>query len=87
MEVSRIPPPEPESSAYPCLIGDNRAFHRRFERILTQNNYAFTYAVHYDGTRQSLQGIEETIYCAAYHATLWSGPGCSWWASAAASTS
>src|SRR5437667_6713725 len=37
--------------------------------MLTQNNYAFAYAVDFDGTRESLRGIEETIYSAAYHAT------------------
>src|SRR5437667_1216076 len=37
--------------------------------MLTQNNYAFAYAVDFDGTTESLRGIEETIYSAAYHAT------------------
>jgi spermidine synthase len=36
--------------------------------VLTQNNYAYTYAVDYDGMRESLAGIEETIYAAAYQA-------------------
>lgn len=67
IEVSRIA--KAETLNYPCLIGENRAFHERFKRLLTQNNYAFTYAVDYDGTRESLTGIEETIYSAAYHAT------------------
>ncbi len=69
IELSRISPPTPEGSNYPCLIGTNRAFHRRIKKLLTQNNYAFTYAVDYDGKRESLVGIEETIYSAAYHAT------------------
>jgi len=30
--------------------------------MLTQNNTAFTYAVHYDGAKESLRGIEETVY-------------------------
>lgn len=68
IEVSRIPPPHPERNLIPCLIGTNPAFHARFERLLTQNNYAFTYAVNYDGTADSLRGIEETIYSAAYQA-------------------
>jgi len=69
IEVSRIPTPDVASHNYPCLIGGNREFHARFRRMLTQNNYAFTYAVDYDGQPASLNGIEETIYSAAYHAT------------------
>lgn len=69
IELSRIPPPDPRFLTIPSLIGDNRAFHTRFKRLLTQNNYAFTYAVEYDGTKGSLEGIEETIYAAAYQAT------------------
>lgn len=74
IEVSRIPPPDPEAMFYPCLIGENRAFLARFRRVLTQNNYAFTYAVDYDGRPESLAGIEETIYSAAYHATSVEAP-------------
>jgi spermidine synthase len=72
IEVSRIPLLNHDTdiyARYPSLVGDNRAFMARFKRVLTQNNYAFTYAVDYDGTKESLQGIEETIYSAAYHAT------------------
>jgi spermidine synthase len=69
IEVSRVVPPYTEGFLYPSLIGSNRAFHQRFRRMLTQNNYAFTYAVDYDGTRASLVGIEETIYAAAYQTT------------------
>jgi len=69
IEVSRIPPPHPQGFPYPSLLGDNPAFHQRFRRMLSQNNYAFTYAVDYDGTRAGLAGIEETIYAAAYEAT------------------
>lgn len=68
IEVSRIPPPDPERIGLPSLIGSNREFHQRFERVLTQNNFAFTFAVAYDGRRESLRGIEETIYAAAYQA-------------------
>jgi spermidine synthase len=68
IEVSRIPPPHPARNLFPCLIGANPDFHARFERLLTQNNYAFTYAVNYDGRVESLRGIEETIYSAAYQA-------------------
>ena len=69
IEVSRIPPPDPRSSNFPCLTGGNPEFLARFKKALTQNNWAFTYAVDYDGTQESLKGIEETIYSAAYHAT------------------
>jgi spermidine synthase len=74
IEVSRIPPPHPDRNRLPCLIGTNPAFHARFERLLTQNNYAFTYAVNYDGTADSLRGIEETIYSAAYQARTRASP-------------
>jgi len=69
IEVSRIPPPAPERITYPSLVGTNPAFLSRFERILTQNNFAFTFAVRYDGSVSSLRGIEETIYAAAYEAS------------------
>jgi spermidine synthase len=68
IEVSSIPPQSPEDMAYPSLIGSNRAFHQRFRKMLTQNNYAFTYAVDYDGRRETLVGIEETVYASAYQA-------------------
>ena len=67
IEVSRIAPPEPPGG-FPSLIGRNAEFHQRFKRLITQNNFAFTYAVDYDGNRESLRGIEETIYAAAYAA-------------------
>ena len=69
IEVSRIEPPHPAGHAHPSLIGADRRFHSRFQRLLTQNNFAFTYAVSYDGQRESLRGIEQTIYAAAYQAT------------------
>ncbi|MGH7165927.1 MAG: hypothetical protein ACREIS_10445 [Nitrospiraceae bacterium] len=69
IEVSRIAPPNPDTTFYPSLIGENRTFQARFKRMITQNNYAFTYAVDYDGTAGSLQGIEETIYASAYQTT------------------
>jgi spermidine synthase len=74
IEVSRIRPPDPDRSSFLSLIGSNRAFLARFQRMLTQNNYAYTYAVNYDGRRESLTGIEETIYSAAYHATSVAAP-------------
>ena len=69
IEVMRTPPPDPDTFTWPALVGNNRAFLARFRRMLTQNNNAFTYAVDYDGDVRSLQGIEETIYAAAYEAT------------------
>jgi spermidine synthase len=66
IEVSRIPPPDPAIMGYPSLIGSNPSFLARFKRMLTQNNYAFTYAVDYDGDPKSLDGIQETIYSSAY---------------------
>ena len=68
IEVTSISPQAPHD-AYPSLTGSNRGFLGRFQKMLTQNNNAFTYAVHYDGQKRSLQGIEETVYAAAYHAT------------------
>jgi spermidine synthase len=68
IEVSRIAAPQPERDYYPSLIGSNPAFHQLFQRMLTQNNNAFTYALAYDGQPASLRGIEETIYSAAYQA-------------------
>lgn len=68
IEMTRIPPPDPATNPYPSLIGPNREFHSRFERVLTQNNFAFTYAVRYDGRQETLRGIEETLYAAAYQA-------------------
>jgi spermidine synthase len=74
IEVSRIPPPDPTTMPLPSLLGSNRAFLARFRRMITQNNYAYTYAVDYDGNRESLTGIEETIYAAAYQATSSAAP-------------
>jgi spermidine synthase len=69
IEVSRIPPPRVEGSLWPSLTGGNDAFLARFRRVITQNNNAFTYAVDYDGRKESLKGIEETVYAAAYQAS------------------
>jgi len=74
IEVMRMPPPDADRDPYPCLIGGNARFLSRFKRLLTQNNYAFTYAVDYDGKRDSLTGIEETIYSAAYEASSVTNP-------------
>jgi len=69
IEVTRVPPPAPGTSAWPSLIGTKPEFLARFQKVLTQNNSAFTYAVAFDGRRSSLDGIEDTLYAAAYHAT------------------
>ncbi len=64
IEVSRIPPPS--GFGWRSLIGTNPALARRIERVLTQNNNAFTYALSYDGRKESLEGVDGTIYAAAY---------------------
>ena len=69
IEISRIPPPHPDRTSYPLLIGDQAPFLARFRRVLTQNDYAFSYMVEYDGRPESLKGIDDTIYAAAYQAT------------------
>lgn len=71
IEVSSFPglTPPTKETVYASLSGANPSFLARFRKILTQNNYAFTYAVDYDGTPESLTGIEETIYASAYYAT------------------
>ncbi|MBI5525683.1 MAG: hypothetical protein HY897_05060 [Deltaproteobacteria bacterium] len=66
IEVSRLPPQRVEQKHYPVLIGTNPQFHARIKRMITQNNFAFTYAPEYDGNRASLEGIGETAYAAAY---------------------
>jgi spermidine synthase len=55
--------------AYPSFVGNNPDYARRVRYLVTQNNWAFTLAPHYDGTSASLRGIEETIYTAPYHAS------------------
>jgi spermidine synthase len=66
IEVTRIPPPQPEHMQWPFLVGRHPGLLSRFERVLTQNNNAFTYALRYDGAPASLDGLEETLYVAAY---------------------
>ena len=69
IELTRMSPPDPDALLWPALIGDDRTFLQRFQRVLTQNNNAFTYAVSYDGARESLAGIDRTLYAAAYRAS------------------
>lgn len=68
IELSRFVPPLAEMTLLPSLVGRNPALHARFTHLFTQNNFAFTYALDYDGSRASLDGIEETLYAAAYQA-------------------
>jgi len=70
IEVSRVPAPDPEKSAWPSLFGPDRELLSRFRRVVTQNNNAFTYAPEYDGNPATLRGLEETVYAAAYPASL-----------------
>jgi spermidine synthase len=72
IEVSRIP--SYLNTNFPCMIGRNPEFRALFHKVLTQNNYAFTYAADYDGELSHLRGIEETIYSAAYHTTSATSP-------------
>ncbi len=74
IEVSRITPPDPARFAYPSLVGGDPDFLRRFRRFLTQNDWAFTYMVDWDGRPESLRGIEQTIYAAAYQTTSVTNP-------------
>ena len=74
IEVSRIRTPRLDQAFTPSLLGTNRGFLERFQRMLTQNNWAFTYAVAWDGRRESLRGAEETVYSAAYHASSVAAP-------------
>lgn len=70
VELTRFPPPEAGRPInFPAFVGENPAFWRRVGRVITQNNWAFTLAPHYDGQPTSLTGLEQTIYAAAYHAT------------------
>lgn len=69
IELTDLGPRKPFNNFnFPCLIGDNLEFHLLFQKIFTQNNFAFTFAVKYDGKKESLKGIDRTIYAAAYAA-------------------
>jgi spermidine synthase len=74
IEVSRTTPPEPSRFNFPALIGDDRTLLERFRRVLTQNDYAFTFMVEWDGRPESLRGVERTIYAAAYEASSVASP-------------
>lgn len=61
-------------SDFPALRGRNTRFKQRLRRMITHNNYAFTYAFDYDGTKSSLEGIEETLYAAPYQVRAVASP-------------
>lgn len=56
----------PDTFRFPCLIGGDMEFIRQFKKSITQNNFAFTFAIEYNGDVNTLKGIRETIYSAAY---------------------
>ncbi|HVR71658.1 MAG TPA: hypothetical protein VMT87_12525 [Vicinamibacteria bacterium] len=70
IEVSRVPVPDPERSAWPSLFGTDRGLLSRLRLVVTQNNNAYTYAPEYGGDVSTLRGLEETVYAAAYPASL-----------------
>jgi hypothetical protein len=74
IEISRLPPMQAAQTDHPVLMGDHAAFGTRFKKMLTQNDQAFAYMVEYDGRRESLEGIERTIYAAAYEARAVESP-------------
>jgi spermidine synthase len=68
IELLNVPPPHPQQSMWPAMVGSNPGLLSRFTRLFSQNNNACTYAMAWDGTLESLDGVEETIYSAAYEA-------------------
>lgn len=68
IEVSRVPPPRTDGSPWPSLFGPDTEMLARFRRVITQNNNAFTYAPDYDGRPESIRGLGQTVYAAAYQA-------------------
>lgn len=70
IEVSRMAPTgPPAASSVRCLVGEDARFIALFQKALTQNRWAGTMAPAWDGQRESLTGIETTIYGAAYQAS------------------
>lgn len=51
------------------IFGDDPEYRARFHRVLTQNNWAYTYAPHIDAPVESIKGIERTLYAASYIAS------------------
>ena len=70
IELSRVPPPQAEGSPWPSLFGPDRGLLERFRLVITQNNNAFTYAPAWDGNPRTIRGLGETVYAAAYRASL-----------------
>jgi len=51
---------------YPALTGDDPALYAKITRFMTQNNFAFTYIVDYDGDPRAVAGLRRTIYATGY---------------------
>jgi len=66
VELTPILPPNPDNTLFPSLLGDDRGFLSRFQKVLTQNGYAYANAVLYDGRPESFAGVDKTLYAAAY---------------------
>jgi spermidine synthase len=66
IEVQRTSEPDVTRTPWPSLFGPSKHLPSRMRLMITQNNNAWTYAVHYDGSPDSVRGIEDTIYAAAY---------------------
>ena len=70
-----MPPPDPDAVSSTRRSWETTApSSSAFRRILTQNDFAFTYMVDWDGRPESLRGIEQTIYAAAYEASSVASP-------------
>ncbi len=59
----------PPQFALQALFGDDPAYRSRFRRVLTQNNWAFTYAPHLDVPAEELHGVARSMYAASYLAS------------------
>jgi spermidine synthase len=73
IEVASIPPIS-GNVGFPSLLGPSAALREHARKIITQNNFAFTIGLAYDGAPESLRGIEDTIYASAYQATSVANP-------------
>src|ERR1700722_9704568 len=70
MKIAGSPP----KFEHPVIFGDDLAFQRSFRRMLTQNNWAWSFGPHYDGNPDSLKGIERTMYAATYFGSTVEAP-------------
>ncbi len=66
IEVSELSKGLPYGFEWPCLVGDDRALYGRITRNFTQNNFAFTLSVPFDGDTSGLGGLRRTIYASSY---------------------